>query len=102
MKDGQISALLHLDMEHLGPVDVYVAMANEKVNTRFMVQDDSILDFLSEHMDILTERLNKRGYQCSVEMKLRDEQDKEQSGIGRLLEKEQSVPLSEYSFDVRT
>ncbi len=102
MKDGQISALLHLDMEHLGPVDVYVAMANEKVNTRFMVQDDSILDFLSEHMDILTERLNKRGYQCSVEMKLRDEQDKEQGGICRLLEKEQSVPLSEYSFDVRT
>ncbi len=102
MKDGQISALLHLDMEHLGPVDVYVAMANEKVNTRFMVQDDSVLDFLSEHMDILTERLNRRGYQCSVEMKLRDEQDAEQGGINRLLEKEQSVPLSEYSFDVRT
>lgn len=102
MKDGQISALLHLDMEHLGPVDVYVAMANEKVNTRFMVRDDSVMDFLSEHMDILTERLNRRGYQCSVEMKLRDEQDKEQGGISRLLEKEQSVPLSEYSFDVRT
>ena len=25
-KDGQVSALLHLDMEHLGPLDVYVAL----------------------------------------------------------------------------
>ena len=47
-KDGQISALLHLDMEHLGPVDVYVAMQSERVSTRFYVQDDEMLDFLEE------------------------------------------------------
>ena len=43
-KDGQISALLHLDMEHLGPVDVYVAMQGDNVNTRFYVMDE-MLDF---------------------------------------------------------
>ncbi|MBR1770902.1 MAG: flagellar hook-length control protein FliK [Lachnospiraceae bacterium] len=58
-KDGQISALLHLDMEHLGPVDVYVAMQAEKVSTRFYVQDDEMLDFLEAHMDLLTSRLEK-------------------------------------------
>ena len=29
--DGNVSAFLHLDMDHLGPVDVYVAMQQQKV-----------------------------------------------------------------------
>lgn len=101
-KDGQISALLHLDMEHLGPVDVYVAMSGEKVNTRFLVRDDEMLDFLIGHMDILTTRLQKRGYQCSFEMQVREQGGKAEDSISRLMQEEHAVPLAEYSFDVRT
>ena len=103
--DGKITALLHLDMEHLGPVDVYVAMQNEKVSTKFYVQDDEMLDFLAEHMDILTERLKKRGYDISCEMQLQDKETsgtKQKSVIQRLLEKENHIPLVQYAFDVRT
>ena len=56
-KDGQVSALLHLDMEHLGPLDVYVALKDTKVSTKFYVQNDAILDYLEANMDVLTERL---------------------------------------------
>uniref|UniRef100_UPI0040564CE6 flagellar hook-length control protein FliK n=1 Tax=Acetatifactor sp. TaxID=1872090 RepID=UPI0040564CE6 len=102
-KDGQISALLHLDMENLGPVDVYVSMMNEKVNTKFYLQDDEMLDFLMEHMDILTERLKKRGYQCSFEMQVREQDaDETKTSIQKLLEQENHIPLAEYAFDVRT
>ena len=41
-KDGNVSALLHLDMENLGPMDVYVAMQNNRVNTHFYMQDDDM------------------------------------------------------------
>lgn len=99
-KDGQISALLHLDMEHLGPVDVYVAMQADNVNTRFYVQDDEMLDFLEQHMDILTERLQKRGYNCDFAMQVRDGDAKE-SGLKGLLAKEQAQPIAQYAFDVR-
>lgn len=102
MKEGQISALLHLDMEHLGPVDVYVAMNYEKVNTKFFVQDDAMLDFLEEHMDILTNRLKKRGYDCNFTMQLRGDSKEGRGGIGELLQAQNHVPLSEYAFDVRT
>jgi len=101
-KDGQISALLHLDMEHLGPVDVYVAMQNEKVNTKFYLQDDAMLDFISGHMDILTKRLQNRGYQCNFEMMVREQGEEAKNGIQQLLEQENHVPLVEYAFDVRT
>lgn len=104
-KDGTVSALLHLDMEHLGPVDVYVAMQNSKVSTRFYVADDEMLDFLEAHMDLLTDRLQKRGYDCSMSMEVRGEQSETASakgGLEPLLEQEKGVALSQYAFDVRT
>lgn len=103
-KDGTVSALLHLDMEHLGPVDVYVAMRNSKVSTNFYVADDEMLDFLEDHMDLLTERLWKRGYDCSMSMEVRGEKDAGSSkgGLEPILEREKGVALSHYAFDVRT
>ncbi len=100
--DGRISALLHLDMEHLGPVDVYVALQNEKVSTSFYVRDDDMLDFLMEHMDLLTERLKGRGYDCKCSMQVRGEEQKEQEGgVCALLEREGHRMLTQYGFDVR-
>lgn len=103
-KDGAVSALLHLDMDHLGPVDVYVAMQNSKVSTRFFVADDEMLDFLEAHMDLLTDRLRKRGYDCSMSMEIRGEKasGSTKGGLGPLLEQEKGVALSHYAFDVRT
>ena len=102
-KDGQISALLHLDMEHLGPVDVYVAMQAERVNTRFYVRDDEMLDFLEAHMDLLTSRLQKRGYQCDFSMQIRDAGRGAGGGLQGLMAREQPQPqsIAQYAFDVR-
>lgn len=102
-KDGQISALLHLDMENLGPVDVYVSIQYEKVSTKFYVKDDEMLDFLEAHMDILTERLKARGYHCTCEMLTRDTgEEEQQSGIHQILQANGHVPVVQYAFDVRT
>lgn len=101
-RDGEISALLHLDMEYLGPVDVYVAMHAEKVNTRFYVQDDEMLGFLEAHMDILTQRLQKRGYTCDFAMQVRDSEEAKESGLKGLMAKSGAVSIAQYAFDVRT
>lgn len=103
--DGQLSALLHLDMEHLGPVDVYVTLQESKVSTKFYVADDEILDFIEEHMDILTKRLEKKGYTCKASAAARGEAEKEEQnggGLSPLLQQESGTLLSRYAFDVRT
>ena len=100
-KEGQVSALLHLDMEHLGALDVYVAMQSGRVNTKFYVQDDKMLDFLEAHMELLTQRLQKRGYDCIVDMQVRENGQKETGGIRQLLQQENHVPLAQYAFDMR-
>lgn len=101
-KDGQISALLHLDMEHLGPLDVYVALKDTKVSTKFYVQNDAILDYLEANMDVLTERLQKRGYDCKCETTLHTELQQTAQAMTPLLKTEGSVPVAQYAFDVRT
>lgn len=98
-KDGKVSALLHLDMEHLGPVDIYVAMENQKVNTHFYLQDDRILSFIEENIHILNQRLEKRGYSMNCEMSVKEGSKKI---IDEMLRTEKGVAkISQYSFDVR-
>ena len=102
-EEGEVTALLHLDMEHLGPVDVYVRMKENKVSTNFYIGDDEMLDFLYEHMDILTQRLEKRGYKMSYQMTVKgDLGERENTTFGQLLQENSNRPaLVNYSFDVR-
>ena len=102
--DGEVSALLHLDMDNLGPVDVYVKMKESNVSTNFTLQDDAMLDFLYEHMDMLTSRLEKRGYHMTYSMKVRGEEEggSENTTFRELLNENSNIPtLVNYSFDVR-
>ncbi len=101
-EDGNISALLHLDMEHLGKVDVYISLQHEKVNTKFYVADDDMLDFLEAHMDILTKRLQEKGYNMSCTMKVREDTTHQGTIMESMLE--ENAPnniLVQYAFDVR-
>ena len=71
--DGTVSAILHLDMEHLGPVDVYVKMRDNHVKTNFYLADDEMIDLIMSHIDVLNDRLTKRGYQMEAKMHLQEE-----------------------------
>lgn len=103
-KDGEVSALLHLTMEHLGPLDVYVKMNQGKVSTEFTVEKEETLIFLEKNMSILTDRLQKRGYDISCKMKVKDEVGEPENPVERLLTEKQNGVVSahaQYAFDVR-
>jgi len=98
-KDGNVSAFLHLDMEHLGTVDVYVAMEQGKINTNFYLEDEDSLLLLEKNMDILTKRLTEKGYRAQATLTLKD-------GPGNVMEEiiktDKNISIiSEQSFDVR-
>ncbi len=100
-KDGNVTALLHLDMEHLGAMDVYVAMQNNKVSTKFTLQDESALDLVAQHIDLLNDRLAKRGYDLKAQFQMKEEEDN--GGImGTILSQGKNISvLSRTSFDMR-
>lgn len=102
-KDGNVSALLHLDMEHLGPLDVYVTMQKNlnKVSTNFTVKDEAALNLIAEHIHILNERLEKRGYSMKANFQIKED-DASTNVMQEILEQNKNISvLSKTSFDMR-
>lgn len=104
-KDGIVSALLHLDMENLGPLDVYVTMntSQNKVSTNFTLKDDAALDLIAENIHILNERLEKRGYSMKANFKVKGEEEPEETNImEEIIKQSKNISvLSRTSFDMR-
>ena len=102
-RDGNVSALLHLDMEHLGALDVYVTMQQNKVNTNFTLQDESSLDLIEQHIALLDERLGKRGYDLKAQFQMKEAEEEQDEGImNTILNQEKNISvLSKTSFDMR-
>ena len=99
--DGNVSALLHLDMEYLGPMDVQVFLnANtNNVNTKFYLKDDSSLDLIANNIEILNSRLNKRGYNLKSEF---INEDIKKSVMDNILDDNKNISIvSSGSFDAR-
>lgn len=102
-KDGNVSALLHLDMQHLGAVDVYVAMQQNRVSTNFTLQDESALDLIEQHISLLDERLAGRGYDLKAQFQMKEEDEEQDGGIMQtILNQSKNISvLSRTSFDMR-
>lgn len=102
-KDGQVSALLHLDMEHLGPLDVYVTMKDTQVSTNFTVADEEVLSLIEAHIDTLNQRLVSRGYSLKTQMSVKEaEEEAEESIMQTILNQQKNISvLSRTSFDMR-
>lgn len=99
VQEGEISALLHLDMANLGPMDVYVQLRENNVSTRFYLPEEEMLDFIADHIDILNSRLEKRGYHTSCAFQTREMQAGN-TVMQELIEEQSNRPASaDYSFD---
>lgn len=96
------SALLRLDMENLGAVEVLVRLKGQRVVTNFTLETVELLDFIEEHMELLTRRLEQKGYSCSVQTSLKEKQEQERS-FEQYLTGEAGVcsDRKRFSFDVR-
>ena len=98
--DAELSAFLHLDMEHLGSTDVSVKMQHRNVKTNFYMADDASYDLVEKYLPILEQKLKDKGYQCTITM---TKEEKKVSFGDDFLRKDmpQTGTLHRYSFDVR-
>ena len=98
--DAELSAFLHLDLEHLGSTDVSVKMQHRNVKTNFYMADDASYDLVEKYLPILEQKLKDKGYQCTITM---TKEEKKVSFGDDFLRKDmpQTGTLHRYSFDVR-
>ena len=98
-KEGALSALLHLDLEHLGSTDIYVKMHGSSIQTDFYLADDLSFRLIGSFTDQLVERLREKGYSCEVKVENRKLQ---KNSVQDFLEQEKPAgKLHRYSFDVK-
>ncbi len=100
-KEDNFTALLHLEMDHLGMVDVYVTLQDNRVSTNFTLEEEESLLVVEEHIEVLHERLAKLGYEVNIEVSVGESTD----GVPNALFKDAIIEgeslKSHYSFDIR-
>ncbi len=95
-----ITAFLHLDMDHLGPTDVSVRLHGMEVFTNFYFDDDKTYELVEAHIPELEARLEEKGYKCSITV-VND--GKQVNFVEDFLKKDQPSAglVHRYSFDMR-
>lgn len=99
--DGELTAFLHLDLEHLGSTDVSIKLKEKNVTANFYLDDDASYELVEKHLPILEKHLKKKGYFCKVTVA--KEPVESANFVENIREKENSAvaTLHRYSFDVK-
>ena len=95
--------MLHLSMEKLGNVDIFLTLRlGNNLSTKFTLEKEEMIDFIEQNIDILNERLMKKGYSVSgTQVEKSEDSVKEESVIDRITGDENRIILSTQSFDAR-
>lgn len=97
----ELTAHLHLEMEHLGTTDVFVHLKEKRLTTNFIMEKEEAFELVMEHIDLLTARLNQKGYQVSTKVEMKNEETKTPDFMQEVLGRElPSMEIQRYSLDV--
>lgn len=93
-----LNILLHLDMEHLGSMDIHMSMKNRQVNAVFYVEEDTY-QIITKHIDELTNTLSNKGYNFQASTKVSEGKPDFITDV--LQQNSPDVSSHRYSFDIR-
>ena len=96
-----LNVLLHLEMSQLGSLNVYLQLKPaHMIHTTFYVEDNEASTLIREHLSLLTDTLEEKGYHPITEVK---NSYKQPDFVTDFIE--QNTPdnnVMRYSFDIRT
>lgn len=98
--DKELSAFLHLDLEHLGGTDVSIKMLHRKVTTNFYLDSDGSYALVKQFLPVLEKRLQDKGYNCELNV---NSGSKQMNFVAGFLKKDlpPTGQVHRYSFDIR-
>ena len=98
--DKELSAFLHLDLEHLGGTDVSIKMLHRKVTTNFYLDSDESYALVKQFLPVLEKRLQDKGYNCELNV---NSDSKQMNFVSGFLKKDlpPTGQVHRYSFDIR-
>ena len=97
-QNKEVSILLHLDMDALGPTDIHLSMLQQSVTAKFYFNEAESESLVSEQLPSLTEALQKKGYSLNASVMHRE---KEPDIVTDFLQEEGTVAMKRFRFDIR-
>lgn len=94
-----LKVLLHLDMDHLGTLDIQISKENTAVSLRFFVSTEETLHLLDRNMELLSDAINEQGYACNSQLSMKE---KDVDVVNDFISQEAPVgDMKRYNFDLR-
>ena len=95
-----LKVLLHLDMEHLGTLDIRIAKENTAVSLNFFVSEKDTLHLFERNVELLQDAINAQGYACTSKLSLKE---KEVDIVNDFLATNKAPigDMKRYNFDLR-
>ena len=98
-QNKEVSILLHLDMDALGPTDIHLSMLQQNVTAKFYLNEPDTEALVSEELPALTSALQKKGYTLNASVMHRT---KEPDIVSDFMADGDAVPMKRFRFDIRT
>lgn len=98
----KISLLLHLEMDHLGTVDVHLKKERQNIDATFTLEHEASRKLLERNTHMLQNSLNEKGYTCNIQVQpLEKEETPVQSFLNAKVTTSSGKELKRFSFDIR-
>lgn len=100
----RISLLLHLEMDHLGVVDIRLEKEKQNVDARFTLDNTDSLRLIERNTHMLQDSLNENGFTCNIQVQSNQDNPAEnpvQDFLNAKVNTATSQELKRYSFDIR-
>lgn len=97
-ENKEVSILLHLDMDFLGPTDVHVSLFRQAVNAHFYLPDEAAGTLVSEHLSELSDALAKKGFTLTAAVTKRE---KEPDIVNDFMGAGETASIKRFRFDIR-
>lgn len=96
------SVLLHLDMEHLGKIDIKLDKNRNDIMTQFSLNDRESVQLFQVNADMLKNALNLQGYNCLMQVQEKDQPSPTVDDfINTKVNTHATTEMKRFSFDIR-
>ena len=96
------SVLLHLDMEHLGTIDIKIDRNHNDILADFSLNDASSVQLFRINEDLLKNALNAQGFSCQMQFKQKEEDSPSLDHfINTKINTHATDEMKRFSFDIR-
>lgn len=97
-----VHVLLHLTLEHLGDIDIYLDKNKYDITTKFTLSDAPSVDLIKTNADMLKIALSRQGYSCQVNV---SQAGTETSTVNEFIDAKintsATADMKRFSFDIR-